>query len=268
MGAVTAESTRARDRLLARHLVIDGTDHALEIRPEDADAVYLPLARRIAMLVENVAGQRLMIGIAGPPGAGKTVTAAILAAALEEIGARPAIIPLDGFHYPNAYLRAHDGPDHAGTLRPLASLKGWHVTFDAPRALDMLRRVRAGEDVRLPVYSRALHDPVEGALALGREHRIALVEGNYLFLDVDPWSEIRALFDVRIFVTAQADVLVAQIAERHLRGGKTREAALRWIERVDRPNMDAVLPTERFAHAVISGCRGSLVMRDPCQTGS
>ena len=255
--------------LAARTLTIDGTEYAVHVDEHSVRNVYAPLARlawdRCGSLIGGTdSARRLMVGIAGPPGAGKTATAAILSATLEELacGARPVVVPLDGFHYPNTYLDAHTGPDHDGRLRSLRALKGWHVTFDAGRARELLRRVRAGDVLRLPAYSRALHDPVEDSLSVDPGCNVVLVEGNYLFLDEEPWCRVRELFDLRIFITAPVDVLCRNVTERHVRGGKPPDQARTHVATVDLPNIRAVLPTERHADVVVRSERGSLCLDD------
>lgn len=253
------------ERLSRQRLTIDGTDFAVTVHRNDALAVYIPLAEKLYGAAQAIHG-RCLVGIAGPPGAGKTVTAVILAGLLEEMGEHPLVVPLDGFHYPNSYLDSHEGIGHDGKSHRLRDIKGWHTTFHADRVLVMLRRVREGESVRLPLYSRTLHDPVEDALPLRPDDHVVLVEGNYLYLDAEPWRRIRDLFDVRIFVTAPLDALERQVMERHVRGGRTEEEARMKIARVDRPNMEAVLPTMAHAHLIIDGVRGELRCAVPARS--
>ena len=262
MGGAVSDEELCR-RLTDRRLTVDGTSFPVDIDPDDCRRVYLPLARHLLERARHVAGRRCMVGIAGPPGAGKSCTATILAAVLEELGCAegrpewPLVAPLDGFHYANAYLSTHTASAPDGTAQLMSSLKGMHLTFDGERALAILRRVRAGEDVKLPLYSRELHDPVEDALAVGPQHRLVLVEGNYLYLDVQPWAQMRELFDVKLFLTAPTDVLLAQVIGRHTRGGAPQERARAHAERVDLVNIEMVRRTESYADVVIAGPSGS-----------
>ena len=162
-----------------------------------------------------------------------------------------AVVPLDGFHFSNDYLDAHTAVDRdrAGTLR---SFKGRPCSFDGSKALASLKLVKNGGEATLPVYSRTLHNPVPGGLRVRREHRIILVEGNFLFLDETPWSEMRELFDLRVFVTERRELLHRRLVERHTRGGSTAEEAERRIIRVDAVNVEEVSGSERRADVVIS----------------
>lgn len=258
---MTVNDTEVLAKVCARRITVDATDHAVPVDPTDALQVYIPLARMILSRAETSESGRFMVGISGPPGAGKTVTAAVLSACLEELGAHPVVVPLDGFHYPNAYLQSHRGTDHEGKPRRLSEIKGWHTTFDAHRALAALTDLKNGRAARLPVYSRSLHDPVESALAVEESHSIVLFEGNYLFMPFEPWDSMFSLFDLTLFVTAPREVLVAQIRERHIRGGRSAARADEKIATVDGPNMDAVLTVSSRAEYVIEGARGSVSLK-------
>ena len=66
------------------------------------------------------------------------------------------VLPMDGFHYSRAELRALDPPD-AGSLLPR---RGSPWTFDAEGLCASLTRAKAASEGRLPVYCRVKSDPV------------------------------------------------------------------------------------------------------------
>src|SRR4051812_44943442 len=68
-----------------------------------------PLDRRVdELLAAAGAGGRVIVGIAGPPGAGKSSLAARLAEAAEARHGRGSavVLPMDGFHLANEVLEA------------------------------------------------------------------------------------------------------------------------------------------------------------------
>ena len=71
----------------------------------------------------DAAGKRFLLGITGPPAAGKTCLAETLAALITERRGRgfAVVAPMDGFHLSNAVLDA----------RGLRAVKGAPQTFDA-----------------------------------------------------------------------------------------------------------------------------------------
>ncbi|HEY65653.1 MAG TPA: nucleoside/nucleotide kinase family protein [Caldilineae bacterium] len=238
--------------LQSEPIYIDGFDRPLSITAEEVREGYLPLARRLWDR-QRALDRRLLVGISGLPGSGKTVTAATLARILDilgrEHGDRAIHLSLDGFHFSNAWLEAHTGLDYDGNVVPLRRIKGAPCTFDAEAAARLLRRVRQGEGtVPFPIYSRKLHDPIPNAVEVTPSHRIVVFEGNYLFLDQPPWPQVRELFDVRLFVETPEEARLRNLRERHLRGGKSAEEVERHIQSVDQRNAAVIAPSARYAH--------------------
>lgn len=237
--------------LISEPIAIDGGAQIVRVECDEVRLAYAPLADRLWARQRSL-GRRLLVGISGLPGGGKTVTAAVLARVLAITGrvqgADAICLGLDGFHRPNHWLERHTGPDHDGRIVVLRQIKGAPITFDVEAAIQRLERVRQGEgEVRFPIYSRELHDPIPDAVAVTKRHRIVLFEGNYLFLDDPPWPRLRALFDVRLFVETPEPARLANLRERHRRGGKTEEQIKRQMA-VDGRNAALIAPTARYAH--------------------
>jgi pantothenate kinase len=237
------------ERLVRADLRVDQTETALEIERGQVEAFYHPLA--IDLLARLMPDNRLMVAVAGPPGSGKTAFATILVAVVNaEAGENVAVlVGLDGWHYPNDYLETHY-VERDGESVALRRIKGSPETFDAPAAFASLSEIRQGGAISFPIYSRELHDPVSGG-AVDASHRIVVVEGNFLLLDETPWSGFRRLFDVCMFISASSRVLVEGLRERHLRGGRTLEAAERQIHEIDLPNAARVASGAAHAHVLV-----------------
>ncbi|NYS17989.1 nucleoside/nucleotide kinase family protein [Streptomyces sp. SJ1-7] len=181
-------------------------------------------ADRARRLAET--GRRRILGIAGPPGAGKSTVAQRLAEGLE---GRAALVPMDGFHLAGAEL------DRLGR----AGRKGAPDTFDAAGYAALLRRLRdpdPAHPVYAPAFDRALEEPVAGALAVPPDVPLVITEGNYLLLDDGPWAEVRGLLDEVWFLDLAPEVRVRRLVERHVRYGKPPAYARAWVERSDEAN--------------------------------
>ncbi|MCS7222760.1 MAG: hypothetical protein RML36_05575 [Anaerolineae bacterium] len=249
-GHQTVDVASVWEALLAEPIFIDDLQQPLRVTFEELERIYLPLAQQLWMQ-QRALGRRLLVGVSGLPGSGKSVTAATLARVLDLLGRargdRAIHLSLDGFHRPNAWLETHTGPDHDGRLVVLRQIKGAPSTFDAEAAAQRLARVRAGEEsVPFPVYSRALHDPIPDAIMVTAAHRLVVFEGNYLFLDLPPWPALRALFDMRLFVETPTPARIHNLRERHLRGGKTLAETERQIA-VDERNAALIAESARYA---------------------
>ena len=252
-------------RLLGYRITVDNTDFAVMVDEHDARFVYIPLAREITEEATSTQPPRFIVGIAGPPGAGKSVTAAILAHAIEVIEPRlnVRVVPLDGFHLSNWELERRTTELADGSRVSLRSIKGHQRTFDVERVVEAVQQLRNGDIVSLPVYSRVTHDPIENALRIDEQCRVVIVEGNYLYLKEGLWSELHALFDMKVFVIACDEVLHRNLFERHMRGGWTPAEAKEQIQKIDEPNIETVRSTADVADVVISGERGTLVLDTP-----
>lgn len=233
------------ERLSKDSLYLDQTEKRLEVDRLQVEQFYLPLAEYLIAHLENQA--RLVIGVAGPPGCGKSAFSALLAAVINARTAQDipyqdtaSVVGMDGWHFPNTYLDHHTLL-RSGKMVFLRSIKGAPETFDAQAMLTCLESIRQGGTVDFPVYSRQLHDPIPNGGQICFNHRFVIVEGNYLFLNEPPWDAFRPSFDVRIFVTASLQAIQAGLLERHLRGGKAPEPAQRHIQEVDLPNAERVL---------------------------
>ena len=180
---------------------------------------------------------RLMVAIAGPPASGKTTLAADLAKRLGQ-GAR--VVPMDGFHFDDAVL----------TARGHQSRKGAPHTFDVAGLAHCLTRIRAGEEVAIPIFDRSLELARAAADVVGARDRIILVEGNYLLLDQAPWTSLAGLFDYRVLVTAPLDLLTRRLVARWQHYG--RQDAEAWIQGNDLPNARTVLDHSTGADLVIA----------------
>jgi pantothenate kinase len=183
--------------------------------------------------------RRAIVGITGPPGAGKST----LARAVVESFAGAVNVPMDGFHLSNQEL------DRLG----LADRKGAPATFDAAGFVHLLRRIRDGDGlVYAPAYSRVLHESIGGVIPVAPETPLVVAEGNYLLLPEEPWAGARPLFDLVIYLDAEASVRRDGLLRRQEARGLDPAAAREWVLRSDEANARLVESTRRFADVVLT----------------
>ncbi|MGA6209322.1 nucleoside/nucleotide kinase family protein [Nocardia testacea] len=204
------------------------------------------LAERVHAVARRVgAGQRYVLGIAGPPAAGKSTFAGKLCFELNQLEIGVAgVAPMDGFHRTTRNLA------EAGELNS----KGQPHSFDVGGFVASVQALRGpvGEaSISWPIYDRTIHDPVPNGVVFDTQ-KIAVVEGNYLLLDEPGWSAVRGLLDECWYVDADISVIERRLYERHIAGGRSSEEARAKIATSDMPNARLIAGTAVRADLVLA----------------
>jgi pantothenate kinase len=207
------------------------------------------VASLAARVRERAAGaRRLVVGVCGAPGAGKSTLAALLVQELNrEASGTAVLVPMDGFHLAASVIAADER----------ATRRGAPDTFDPDGYAALLGRLRALVDdmVYAPEYRRQIEDPVAGAIAVPRSCRVVVTEGNYLLHPNPEWQRVRSQLDEVWFLQApDEDLRVKRLIERHERFGKTPDHARAHVLGSDERNASLVA-----THAA----RADLVLRWP-----
>lgn len=188
---------------------------------------------------------RAVLGIAGSPGAGKSILVDQL---LAHIGERKgpgwvAHVPMDGFHLADEQLR------RLGAL----GRKGAPDTFDSVGYAQLLERVAVETEapVYAPGFDRTLEQPLAAALVVLPTARLVITEGNYLLLEHPSWLRARRAMDRVWFVASEEALRVERLVARQIKFGKSPDAAQAWVTGADQPNAELVSTTATAADVVI-----------------
>ncbi len=179
----------------------------------------------------------LVIGIAGGSGSGKTTVAQEI---LNRVG--PDRI---------AYLQ-HDS--YYKDLKGLPPILRRDVNFDHPNSLDTellikhIESLRNLQPVEVPIYDFSA-DSRTGQTFTVAPRGVIIVEGVLIFVE----PELRKLFDVKIYVDADADVRFIRRLHRDITDrGRTTESVIKQYLTTVRPmHLEFVEPSKRYADVII-----------------
>ena len=181
--------------------------------------------------------RRILIGIAGGSGSGKTLVARTI---VRELGSdRVVVIDQDSY-----YKNLEDVP-----LRDRDSRN-----FDHPDAFDQalleqhIRDLLDGHPIEQPIYDYTEHRRLPETRAIG-EHTVIVLEGILIFGD----PGLRALMDIKLFIDADPDVRFIRRLRRDLmERGRSVDSIIRQYEESVRPmHLQFVDPAKRHADLIV-----------------
>lgn len=171
-------------------------------------------------------GRRKLLGLVGPPGAGKSTLAMALHHASPEVS---QVVSMDGFHLANVELQRLG----------FTGIKGAPATFDSAGYAALLERLRhqgADEIVYAPEFRREIEEPVAGVVPVFPQTRLVITEGNYLLLDGGHWAKVLPLLDDVWYIDVDNALRTDRLTARHEHYGRSRTDAMDWVAGTDEPN--------------------------------
>eukprot|EP00485_Elphidium_margaritaceum_P000331 CAMPEP_0202697478 /NCGR_PEP_ID=MMETSP1385-20130828/10819_1 /ASSEMBLY_ACC=CAM_ASM_000861 /TAXON_ID=933848 /ORGANISM="Elphidium margaritaceum" /LENGTH=189 /DNA_ID=CAMNT_0049353957 /DNA_START=1 /DNA_END=566 /DNA_ORIENTATION=+ len=143
---------------------------------------------------------------------------------------------MDGFHFSRQQLDQMDNPALAHQKR------GAHWTFDAHAFSQLLRQITTDTmtDIVAPTFDHAKKDPsIANGTVIKSHHRVVLIEGLYLFLNIAPWRDlILPYFDEQWLLECDMELAEQRIIKRHVQSKicqNEKDALQRWLDN-DKPN--------------------------------
>jgi uridine kinase len=179
----------------------------------------------------------IVIGVAGGTGSGKTTVANEI---LRRVGAaHVTYIPYDAYYRELGHLSPEE---RAG------------VNFDHPDSLETallvehLKALRAGQVVEAPIYDFTTHMRTQETRRV-EPAPVILVEGILIFVE----PELRALFDVKLYVDTDADVRFIRRLRRDVRerGRSVESVCEQYLTTVRPMHQEFVEPSKRHADVII-----------------
>ena len=194
----------------------------------------------------------LIIGIAGGTGCGKTTVVEQIIAQLpvDEV----CVISQDSYYKDTSDLsyqeRVKINFDHPNS-----------IDFDLP--LQHLKALRDGASFEQPVYSFVEHNRT-GETITTHPKKVVIVEGILILTQ----PEIRAMFDVNVFVHADSDERLIRRLKRDIseRGRNIDEVLTRYQTTLKPMHQQFIEPTKEFADIIIPTNRYNTVAVDLIRT--
>jgi uridine kinase len=128
------------------------------------------------------------------------------------------------------------------------------VNFDHPDSLETdllvnhLKQWRSGYAIEVPVYDFTTHSRTQRTTRVDPQ-RVALVDGILVFAE----PELRALFDVKLYIDADADIRFIRRLRRDVaeRGRTTESVVEQYLSTVRPMHLEFVEPSKRYADVII-----------------
>ena len=181
--------------------------------------------------------RRILIGIAGGSGSGKTLVARTI---VRELGSdRVVIIDQDSY-----YKDLEDIPFRDRDARNFDHLDA----FDNELLKRHICELLAGHPIEQPIYDYSQHRRLRESRVIG-EHLVIVLEGILIFGD----PELRELMDIKLFIDADPDVRFIRRLRRDLvERGRSVDSIIRQYEESVRPmHLQFVDPSKRHADVII-----------------
>jgi pantothenate kinase len=192
--------------------------------PEQLASQVAALARIQEHLVKST--ERVLIGIIGKPGAGKSTLSKFLMSKLPKEFV--TVVPMDGYHLSNKILKELKRADR----------KGAPDTFDVAGFISLIKRIRSeqSQNIYYPIFDRAIEESIAAQGVVTAATKVVIIEGNYLLHDEGGWEVCNDLLDESWMVDVDDDKRIARLISRHIAYGKEPEAAKAWAKGTDEVN--------------------------------
>ena len=181
--------------------------------------------------------ERMLMGIAGGTGSGKTTVAKAIRRQLSE--EEVVIISHDMYYCDNSHLSMDERE---------------RINYDHPDALDndllikQLKELRGGKTIQRPIYSFTSHTRLNETVPV-KPADVIIVEGILVLAH----PELRNILDIKIYVDTDPDVRFIRRLTRDIkeRGRSVQSVIDQYLNIVRLMHMEFVEPSKRYADIIL-----------------
>lgn len=186
-------------------------------------------------------GCRLIIGVAGGSGSGKSLFAGALA---ERLRPRQVVLISEDHYY-----RRVEGPD----FDPRRFDFDVPEAIDHPRLAEHLARLRQGRPIDRPVYSFRIHAPLKRCVRIAGAE-VVIVEGLHVLHD----AGVRAALDFSLFLDVEGDIRFIRrlLRDTRERGRSVKSVTDQYLATVKPAHDRFVQPSAAAANLVLAYAPG------------
>lgn len=177
----------------------------------DQSPSYQMILEKVRQLAEQH-HSRLIIGIAGIPGSGKSTMADYICHRLNQPDSQQVIsVSMDGFHYSKSQLKRFADPEAAFARR------GAPWTFDSKQFCEALAKFKQQpeQDLYWPSFDHAHGDPITNAIRIPTATNVLIVEGLYVLHREHGFENAQQWIDESWYIDLDFDQAMSQLALRH-----------------------------------------------------
>lgn len=183
--------------------------------------------------------KKIVIGIAGGTGSGKTSVANLIVEDLKKYGCKLALLEQDSYYTDNQNMtfdeRKNLNYDHPNAI-------------DFPLLIEHIKKLKENISIEKPIYDFTTHLRTKEVEIVNAED-IIIVEGILLFAV----EKLRKMFDMKIFVDTDDDIRLLRRMERDMneRGRSFESVKNQYINTVKPMHLEFVEPSKRYADVII-----------------
>lgn len=198
-------------------------------------------ARKRILDLESKSKTRVVIGITGKPGSGKSTVTSKLKETIP--GERTVILSQDGYHLSNLQLESLGR----------SNFKGAPDTFDSEGFSKILFRVKSElkNNIYFPIFHREIEESISAEGLITEKTNVVLVEGNYLLFETHGWGEVAKHLDEIWYLQVDDDLRLSRLVARHIEFGKNPQVAVAWAHGSDEANARLIEKARDKANAFL-----------------